>query len=144
MSDSIYNSPIEFVAGYQLETGALDDLDLIFVIVSKEDWGKAPKKIPLRLILGGNVSSIHEESDSYQLTSTSIDVTFTTVFDAVPINTESIQVYKYIDGYRYNFLLKNLTVTTSKITATVEDVDPSYTFSDFSGIIFEYCLFERS
>ena len=44
MSDSIYNSPIESVAGYQLETGVLDDLDLIFVIVSKEGWGKAPKK----------------------------------------------------------------------------------------------------
>ena len=139
-----YDSPVETIAVYELQTADVIDTSKTYVPVGCEDWGKTPKKLPIEDILGGNVNSIHKESDKYQLTSTSIDETFNSAFNNIPTNIESIQVYKYLDGYKYNFLLKNLTVTTLKITATVEDVDPSYTFSDFSGIIFEYCLFERN
>lgn len=139
-----YDSPVETIAVYELQTAGVIDTSKTYVPVGCEDWGKTPRILPIEDILGGNVNSIHKESDRYQLTSTSIDETFNSAFNDVPTNIESIQVYKYLDGYKYNFLLKNLTVTASKITATVEDVDPEYIFSDFSGIIFEYCLFERN
>ena len=140
-----YNSPVEKIAIYDLDTIPTSyDSSATFIPVSNEDWGTTPKKMPLQSIGVGNSSTIHKEAAKYQITSTSIDETFDAAFIDVPVNIESIQVYKMVDGYKYNFLLKNLLVTASKITATVEDVDPDYTFSDFTGIILDYCLFERN
>jgi hypothetical protein len=139
-----YDAPVEKIGIYQLEVAESYDSTTTYIPVGNKNWGSTPKKIPIKDSSSGDTSTIHKEASRYQITSTTIDESFNTAFSDIPINIKSIQVYKIVDGYRYNFLLKNLIITASKFTATVENVDPDYVFSDFSGIILEYCLFERS
>lgn len=121
------------------------DPSTVYIPVFRRATSAVPLKITLAEALGGGeVTSLHKEAKTYQISSVTLNVVFDSAFLQAPINTESIVVYKIYGGYRYNYLIQNLSVTTSGFTGTVQDVDPSVTISDFTGIILEYCLFERT
>ena len=137
---------------FAIEKVAIDELDplpsgldpnQVYVPVFRRATSVYPLKTTLAE-LGGGGTTEHKEADTFEISSTSISVTFDSAFLQTPVNTESIQVYKYVDGYRYNYLIDDLAVITTGFTGTVLDVDPDVTITDFTGIILEYCLFERN
>lgn len=137
---------------FAVEKIAIDELESLPGTVDPSEvyvpvFHRATSTTPLKTTLdqvGGTGGTLHKEGKKFQISSTTINETFGTAFLETPVNTESIKVYKYVDGYKYNYLIDDLNVTTTGITGTVLDVDPSVTISDFTGIILEYCLFERS
>jgi len=137
---------------FALEKTAIDELDdlpsgldpaQVYIPVFRRASSVYPLKTTLAE-LGGGGTTEHKEAKTYQISSVTLNEPFDEAFLQVPVNQESIKVYKYVDGYKYIYLIDDLNVSTSAITGTVLDVDPTVTITDFTGINLEYCLFERT
>lgn len=146
-----YSAPIEKIRPEDLDLYLFasdpdyKDPTTVCVVLSHPDW-PIPKMCHLSDIpsAGGSEPTIHKEADVLSgLSSTIIDITFDTPFDQVPIGRKNLYCYKVDGNYDSNLLIKDVAITASGFTCEIEDVS-GVAITDFTGIYFEYCFFERS